>query len=92
MDIQYSKWIRMRGSGPETVPVFRREFGCDAPVARAELEITAAGVYEATLNGQRVGDFILAPGWTWWWAVAGSGTGIRPGRGPSPTGSTCAPP
>ncbi len=64
MDIQYSKWIRMRGSGPETVPVFRREFGCDAPVARAELEITAAGVYEATLNGQRVGDFILAPGWT----------------------------
>ena len=42
MDIQYSKWIRMRGSGPETVPVFRREFGCYAPVTRAELEIIAS--------------------------------------------------
>ena len=64
MNIQHSQWIRMQGSGAETVPVFRREFACPAPIAKAELEITAAGVYEATLNGQRVGNFILAPGWT----------------------------
>jgi alpha-L-rhamnosidase len=33
-------------------------------VVEAILEVTAAGVYEAELNGQRVGEFILAPGWT----------------------------
>lgn len=64
MNIQHSQWIQMQGSGAETVPLFRKEFACPAPIEKAELEITAAGVYEATLNGQRVGDFILAPGWT----------------------------
>lgn len=35
MNIHHSKWIRMQGSGPETVPVFRRDFTCSAPIARA---------------------------------------------------------
>ncbi len=33
-------------------------------VARATLHITSFGLYEAVLNGKRVGDFIMAPGWT----------------------------
>ena len=33
-------------------------------VARARLYATAHGVYTATLNGRRVGDHVLAPGWT----------------------------
>ena len=33
-------------------------------MAGAELEITSLGVYEACLNGRRVSDFVLAPGWT----------------------------
>jgi alpha-L-rhamnosidase len=33
-------------------------------VVRARLYATAHGVYQATLNGQRVGDQELAPGWT----------------------------
>lgn len=33
-------------------------------VARAHLYITAHGVYEATINGHRVGDHEMAPGWT----------------------------
>jgi len=33
-------------------------------VVKARLYITAHGVYSATLNGQRVGDEVLAPGWT----------------------------
>lgn len=41
-----------------------KEFRCDKPVRKAVLEITALGVYEAKLNDGRVGDFILAPGWT----------------------------
>ncbi|MFF3395073.1 alpha-L-rhamnosidase [Streptomyces sp. NPDC002669] len=34
------------------------------PVARARLHATALGLYEAHLNGRRVGDERLAPGWT----------------------------
>lgn len=43
--------------------IFRKKFSCSR-VKRAVLEITAFGVYEAKINGRRVGDFILAPGWT----------------------------
>ncbi|WP_433676168.1 family 78 glycoside hydrolase catalytic domain [Microbacterium gorillae] len=42
----------------------RRSFHLDAPVRRARLYATAHGVFEAELNGSRVGDELLAPGWT----------------------------
>lgn len=46
------------------VDAFRRGFTLARPVAKARLYITACGVYEARVNGQRAGDFILAPGFT----------------------------
>ncbi|GIF78043.1 alpha-L-rhamnosidase [Asanoa siamensis] len=42
----------------------RREFDLDRIPVRARLYATARGVYEPRLNGQRVGDLELAPGWT----------------------------
>ena len=36
----------------------------DRPVAAARLYATALGLYEMRLNGARVGDAVLAPGWT----------------------------
>ncbi|WP_181764496.1 alpha-L-rhamnosidase [Streptomyces albidus (ex Kaewkla and Franco 2022)] len=36
----------------------------DVGIASARLYATAHGVYAATLNGMRVGDEVLAPGWT----------------------------
>ncbi|MEU6540695.1 glycoside hydrolase family 78 protein [Streptomyces sp. NPDC047000] len=42
----------------------RRDFVLDRPVSRARLYITAHGLYEAEINGRRVGDEALAPGWT----------------------------
>jgi alpha-L-rhamnosidase len=45
-------------------PYLRREFTVTRPVARARLRVTARGLYEARLNGQRVGDLLLQPGWT----------------------------
>ncbi|KAL2784585.1 bacterial alpha-L-rhamnosidase-domain-containing protein [Aspergillus keveii] len=42
---------------------FRKDFSVDEEVLAARLYITALGVYEARLNGQRVGDLVLAPGW-----------------------------
>ncbi len=41
--------------------VLRRRFSLSSP-KRAVLYITCHGLYEAVLNGKRVGDFVLAPG------------------------------
>ena len=64
MIIQHASWIRMKNAASTVVPVFRKTFSCIRPVRKAVLEVTCAGVYEATINGGRVGEFILAPGWT----------------------------
>jgi alpha-L-rhamnosidase len=45
-------------------PYLRRSFVISQPVASARLYVTALGLYEARLNGERVGDAVLAPGWT----------------------------
>lgn len=42
----------------------RREFELTREPVRARLYATAHGVYEAQLNGARIGDIELAPGWT----------------------------
>lgn len=64
MLIQHASWIRMKDADALVVPVFRRIFTCRGRVKEAALKVTCDGVYEAQLNGSRVGDFILAPGWT----------------------------
>ena len=46
------------------VPYLRRSFSIDQPLKSARLHVTALGLYEARLNGQRVGDGYLTPGWT----------------------------
>ena len=43
---------------------FRREFDVPADVVRARLYVTAHGVHRLWLNGARVGDDELSPGWT----------------------------
>lgn len=42
----------------------RRDFTAPANVVRARLYASAHGVFEAEINGVRVGDETLAPGWT----------------------------
>jgi alpha-L-rhamnosidase len=42
----------------------RRAFIAKSPIAKARLYATALGVYEAFLNGHRIGDRLLDPGWT----------------------------
>ncbi len=49
---------------PQPCPYLRRAFEITRPVTRARLFASALGVYELELNGQRVGDQVLAPGWT----------------------------
>jgi hypothetical protein len=42
----------------------RREFTVKAGLVRAVIHVTGLGQYELSLNGKKVGDAILAPGWT----------------------------
>jgi alpha-L-rhamnosidase len=49
---------------PTPLPYLRTSFGLSSPVQRAVLYVTALGLYEVDLNGQRVGDHVLAPDWT----------------------------
>lgn len=55
------------GGGPLTsppVPRLSKTFTLGKPVKSARLYATALGVYQLELNGQRVGNHELAPGWT----------------------------
>lgn len=57
-------WILPSYNMGKVCPLFRKDFCIDGEIDAAFLYVTARGVYEATLNDQRVGDFIMAPGWT----------------------------
>ena len=47
------------------VPLLRTEFTLPPQsIVRARLYVTALGLYEMHLNGQRVGDHVFAPDWT----------------------------
>jgi len=44
--------------------LLRREFTLEGEVRFARVYATALGLYELRINGQRVGDAVLTPGWT----------------------------
>jgi alpha-L-rhamnosidase len=48
----------------DPAPLFRKEFRAPERIARARLYISGLGYYEASINGRRVGDRVLDPGWT----------------------------
>ncbi len=52
------------GAEGDPAAYLRRTFSLEALPDRAMLRVSALGVVEARLNGTRVGDEVLAPGWT----------------------------
>ncbi|GID17897.1 alpha-L-rhamnosidase [Paractinoplanes abujensis] len=52
------------GAFGRPAPMLTGTFPLGSDVVKARLYITAHGLYEASLNGQRVGDEVLTPGWT----------------------------
>ncbi|NOU80518.1 Bacterial alpha-L-rhamnosidase [Paenibacillus sp. LMG 31459] len=48
----------------EQAPLLRRSFHVDRQVTRARMYVTSLGLYEVELNGTRVGEDYLTPGWT----------------------------
>ena len=68
-----ARWIQRKSSGPipeskafddHPAPMFRKEFALDKKIARARAYVSGLGYYELRLNGERVGDRVLDPGWT----------------------------
>lgn len=50
-------------NSPKRPMYFRKAFSVDTDIKSARLYITGLGIYEAEINGNRVGDAVLAPGW-----------------------------
>lgn len=48
----------------DPMPVFKKVFTTDKQIRSARLYITGAGYYEAYLNGKKISDDALTPGWT----------------------------
>jgi alpha-L-rhamnosidase len=51
-------------SRPQPSPLVRRNFRAESGIAAARIYATSLGLYELRLNGQRVGEAVLTPGWT----------------------------
>ena len=59
-----AKWIIHKNNILHEPVRLKREFTVQKEIKKATLNITSLGCYFPMLNGQRVGDFILAPGFT----------------------------
>ena len=61
-----AKWItggyKVKKKNRYPVDCFRKTFSAGKPVKAARLYITACGLYEAKIDGVKVGSFCLAPG------------------------------
>ena len=60
-----AEWItRPAAVTSAPLPILRDVFTLEKPVRSARLYASARGLYQLSLNGQKVGDQFLAPGWT----------------------------
>jgi len=62
-----ASWIRSAREGDDTEPsspMFRKEFKLSKELSSARLYISSLGLYEAEINGEKVGDQVLTPGYT----------------------------
>ena len=48
------------------VPMFRKEFNAAKNIENAIINICGLGHYELTINGQKIGDRFLSPGWSYY--------------------------
>ncbi len=56
--------VKVDGLTLPPVPMLRKMFTVSKPLARATMWVSARGLYEMRLNGAKVGDRMMAPGWT----------------------------
>jgi alpha-L-rhamnosidase len=62
-----AKWIEAdfaEDAANRPAILFRKQFSVNKKITAATLYVTAHGMYEVQLNGKKVGDAYLTPGWT----------------------------
>lgn len=61
-----ARWIELEIDTPRysPAPFFRKEFQVSKTITSARVYVTSHGFYELELNGKKVGDQVLTPGWT----------------------------
>ena len=60
-----AKWIELAGrNNTQPLPIFARAFSVDKTVKSARLYMSGLGLFEAQLNGSKLTDEVLAPGYT----------------------------
>ena len=59
-------WGDVAGSGAQGSSCLRKEFRLGGRIASARAYASGLGLYELTVNGQRAGDALLTPGWTYY--------------------------
>ncbi len=57
-------WVKSPVAAQSEVVSFQKEFTTDKEVTKAQLSVSALGVYRAMLNGKDVTDSVLNPGYT----------------------------
>lgn len=62
--INNAKWICVPDEFVCECPDFRRNINITGILKRAILSIVCVGVYECRINGKKVGDEVLTPGWS----------------------------
>ena len=60
-----AKWIELAGrTTAQPLPIFARGFSLDKPVRSARLYMSGLGLFEARVNGAKLTDEVLAPGYS----------------------------
>lgn len=59
-----AKWITAGKDFTETLPSFQKHFSSKGEIKKATAYITAYGVYDFFIDGKKVGNYLMAPGWT----------------------------
>ncbi len=62
--LEQAKWIKAPDAIGEAAPEFSKTVSLHGKVKQAIAEVSALGVFELLVNGKKVGDGVLAPGWT----------------------------
>ena len=62
--IKKAMWITPDRDFGEICPSFIKKINVKKGLEKAEISVTANGVYEGFIDGKRIGKFFMAPGWT----------------------------
>lgn len=62
--MKHQQWIRPSMDTGAASVTFKKRFSCDGDVVSATVRVSGLGVYQAFINGEKIGRQVLTPGWT----------------------------